>query len=201
MAALIKTKDLMIDVARQLFARFGVQNTTMNDIADAANRGRRTLYTYFKNKEEIYHAVIEKELEHLRRELEIARRVQLPPEDKLINMIYSHLEAMKTVVLRNGTLRADFFRDIWSVEKARAAFDLHEQHLLEEILLLGVEQGVFTIPHVPTMAYLLQNAIKGMEVPYISGHVRHRAGDNEYQQIRENVCHLIMRGIKKGEIE
>lgn len=198
MAALIKTKDLMIDVARQLFARFGVQNTTMNDIADAANRGRRTLYTYFKNKEEIYHAVIEKELGHLRRELDIARRVHLPPDDKLINMIYAHLEAMKAVVLRNGTLKADFFRDISSVEKARAPFDLYEQKLLEEILSVGVEQGFFEIPHVPTMAYLLQNAIKGMEVPYISGHIRHRSGDNEYQQIRENVCHLIMRGIRNS---
>lgn len=199
MTALSKTKDLMIDVARQLFARVGVQNTTMNDIADAANRGRRTLYTYFKNKEEIYHAVIHKELDHLRRELEIASRVRLSPEDKLINLIYVHLEAMKTVVLRNGTLRAEFFRDIWSVEKARVSFDLYEQKLIQDILEVGIEQGAFDIPHPATMAYLLQNAIKGMEVPYISGHARHRSGDNEYAQIRENVCHLITRGIRKQD--
>ncbi|MDO4707375.1 MAG: TetR/AcrR family transcriptional regulator [Porphyromonadaceae bacterium] len=198
MVMLVKTKDLMIDVARQLFARSGVQNTTMNDIADAAQRGRRTLYTYFKNKEDIYQAVIERELEHLRRELEIARRVPLPPDEKLINLIYAHLEAMKAVVLRNGTLRADFFRDIWSVQRARAEFDLYEQRLIEEVLLLGVEQGVFDIPHISTMAYLLQNAIKGLEVPFISGHVRHRSGDAEYQQVRENVCHLIMRGIRRS---
>lgn len=199
MATLVKTKDLMIDVARQLFARFGVQNTTMNDIADAAQRGRRTLYTYFKNKEDIYQAVIERELQHLRRELEIARRVALPADEKLINLIYAHLEAMKMVVGRNGTLRADFFRDIWSVERARVEFDLYEQRIIEEVLSSGVEQGLFDIPHIPTMAYLLQNAIKGMEVPFISGHVRHRSGDAEYQQVRENVCHLIMRGIGRSK--
>lgn len=199
MATLVKTKDLMIDVARQLFARFGVQNTTMNDIADAAQRGRRTLYTYFKNKEDIYQAVIERELQHLRRELEVVRRLPLSPDEKLIRHIYTHLEAMKTVVLRNGTLRADFFRDISSVERARAGFDLYEQRLLEEILTTGVDQGVFEVPHIPTMAYLLQNAIKGLEVPFISGHVRHRSGDAEYQQVRENVCHLIMRGIRRQE--
>ena len=38
-----KTRELMIDVARQLFAKIGVEKTTMNDIADAANKGRRTL--------------------------------------------------------------------------------------------------------------------------------------------------------------
>ena len=45
MATIVKTKDLMIEVARQLFARVGFTNTTMNDIADASKKGRRTLYT------------------------------------------------------------------------------------------------------------------------------------------------------------
>lgn len=61
MATIVKTKDLMIEVARQLFARVGFTNTTMNDIADASNKGRRTLYTYFRNKDEIFHAVIERD--------------------------------------------------------------------------------------------------------------------------------------------
>ena len=65
MATIVKTKDLMIEVARQLFARVGFTNTTMNDIADASKKGRRTLYTYFRNKDEIFHAVIERELERL----------------------------------------------------------------------------------------------------------------------------------------
>ena len=47
-----KTREMLIDVARQLFARMGVDNTTMNDIALASKKGRRTLYTYFKSKNE-----------------------------------------------------------------------------------------------------------------------------------------------------
>lgn len=191
-----KTKEHMIDVARQLFAKQGVQGTTMNDIADAAGRGRRTLYTYFKNKEEIFHSVVERELKHLKHELEVARRMMLPPEDKLINVIYVHLEAMKTVVLRNGSLRAEFFRDIWLVERARFELDVYEQKLIQDILDDGIKKGVFSIPHAPTMAYLLHNAIKGLEVPYISGYVRQRS-DGEYSQIRDNVIQLIFRGIRR----
>ena len=37
-----KTRDMLVDVARQLFARMGVDNTTMNDIAQAS---RCLLYT------------------------------------------------------------------------------------------------------------------------------------------------------------
>ena len=45
-----KTRTRLVDVARGLFAKQGLENTTMNDIAVASGKGRRTLYTYFKNK-------------------------------------------------------------------------------------------------------------------------------------------------------
>ena len=51
--AISKTRNLLVDVARQLFARNGVDDTTMNDIALASKKGRRTLYTYFKSKEDM----------------------------------------------------------------------------------------------------------------------------------------------------
>ena len=70
--AVSKTKAKLVDVARQLFAKMGVENTTMNDIALASKKGRRTLYTYFKSKEEIYTAVVESELEIL---LDVMKRV------------------------------------------------------------------------------------------------------------------------------
>lgn len=191
-----KTKSELVDVARKLFAERGLHGTTMNDIADASGRGRRTLYTYFKSKEDIYKAVISAELELFKHELEVARRINLPPEPKLINLIYVHLESLKTVVLRNGSLRAEFFRDIWHVEAARQPLDTYEQELIQEILDEGVSKGQFLIPHTPTMAYLLHNAIKGMEVPYISGYIRQKS-DSKFNQIRDNMMQLLLRGIRR----
>ena len=53
-----KTRQMFVDVARQIFAKKGIANTTMNDIAEASGKGRRTLYTYFKSKEDVYYAVV-----------------------------------------------------------------------------------------------------------------------------------------------
>ena len=39
-----KTERTFVDVARQLFAKNGLEGTTMNDIAVASGKGRRTLY-------------------------------------------------------------------------------------------------------------------------------------------------------------
>lgn len=199
MASLPKTKALMIDVARKLFARKGVNNTTMNDIADAASKGRRTLYTYFKSKSDIVQSIVEQELAHLHKELEIAKRLPMSPDEKLINLIYVHLETVRELVLRNGSLKAEFFRDIWQVERSRSEFDRKETNMIQDILEDGLRQGLFAISHPPTMAYLLQNAIKGMEVPYISGHLRLRT-EHEYELLRDSVVQLIFRGIRvKGQ--
>ena len=34
-----KTREMLVDVARQLFAKSGLENTTMNDIAIASRKG------------------------------------------------------------------------------------------------------------------------------------------------------------------
>ena len=114
--AVSKTRTRLVDVARGLFAKQGLENTTMNDIAVASGKGRRTLYTYFKNKEDIYFAVIETELEHLSAQLSEVANKRMDLEEKLVEIIYVHLHTIKEVVLRNGNLRAEFFRNIWMVE-------------------------------------------------------------------------------------
>ncbi len=195
MAGISKTKQQVIEVARELFARFGMQHTTMNDIADAAQKGRRTLYTYFRNKEDVLNAVIDIEIKELHREIEIAKRLNIAPEEKLFNLIRVHLEAIKRIVLRNGSLKAEFFRDIWLVEKARQPFDLYERNIIEMILTEGVNQKIFQIPHIQSMAYLLQNAIKGMEVAFICGHISPNKAES-FELIEENMKHLILQGIR-----
>ncbi len=189
-----KTRDMLVDVARQLFARMGVDNTTMNDIAQASNKGRRTLYTYFKSKNEIYLAVVESELDTLYRMLFEVAGKDLPADEKLITFIYTRLDAVKAIVFRNGTLRANFFRDIWRVEKVRKNFDQKETVLIREILEDGMRKGVFQMPDSTITAIVLHHCIKGLEVPYIRGQL----GDTIQERIkrRDNVINLIFNGIK-----
>lgn len=169
--AVSRTKAKLVDVARQLFAKMGVENTTMNDIALASKKGRRTLYTYFKSKEDIYMAVVESELDILSDMMKHVADKDVSPDRKIIEMIYTRLSAVKEAVYRNGTLRANFFRDIWRVEKVRKRFDAKEIQLFKDVLREGVEKGVFEIDDVDMTAALVHYSVKGIEVPYIRGHI------------------------------
>ena len=71
-------------------------------------------------------AVVESELEMLSTQMEKAASKPVSPDKKILELIMTHLDAIKMVVYRNGTLRADFFRDIWRVEAMRKEFDRKE---------------------------------------------------------------------------
>ncbi|MEG1658987.1 MAG: TetR family transcriptional regulator [Bacteroides sp.] len=192
-----KTKAKLVDVARQLFAKMGVENTTMNDIALASKKGRRTLYTYFKSKDDIYSAVVESELDILSDIMKRVAEKDILPDKKIIEMIYTRLDAVKEVVYRNGTLRAIFFRDIWRVEKVRKRFDAREIMLFKGVLEEGQKKGVFSIDDLDMTATLIHYCVKGIEVPYIRGHV---GANLDVETRKKYVANLVLGALHKTDI-
>ncbi len=190
-----KTRDMLVDVARQLFAREGVENTTMNDIAKASKKGRRTLYTYFKSKNEIYDAVVESELAHLVVGLHTVVPQNIAADEKLVKYVFRRMDAIKDVVFRNGTLRAEFFRDIWRVEQVRKQFDAQEIEILKKILTQGVNEGIFNVPNVEVGALVIHYSLRGLDVPYIRG-VFSELGITRLT-LRDYILSIVFNGIKK----
>ena len=190
----MKTREMLMEKARQLFAKSGFENTTMNDIAEASQRGRRTLYTYFRNKKEIYDAVIESELDSMYSQLKVTVDRETTASDKLLLFFVTRLEIIKQVVTRNGTLRGDFFRDIFRVENVRKTFDKKEIDFLRMILDEGVESDEFEIVDSMQTARILHFALKGLEVPYIRGVMTQNPND---RIDRITVANLIFKGITK----
>ncbi len=182
---------MLIEVARELFATHGKRNITMHDIAEASKKGRRTLYTYFNNKEEIFRAVIDKELNYLLEELTLISAENIDPDIKLRKHVITHLDAIKFVVNRNGSLRADFFRDIYQVERARRKIDMAEIELIRNILAEGIEKHIFKTMDIDLSSVVIFHAIKGLEVPYIRQNLT-----KAFEENKHNIVEFIFNGIK-----
>lgn len=189
-----KTRDRFIEVARSLFARQGVENTTMNDIATASDKGRRTIYTYFKSKTEIFNAVIESETDDLLKSLRLIAARPGNASDKLSEYVAVRLEKMKEVVSRNGSLRAGFFRDVRKVDRARNIIASKEISLLMSILQEGKDAGDFNMDNVKDTAIVITNMIHGMDVPYIRNTLAQYGIGKE--KIVSMVTDLIFNGIR-----
>lgn len=189
-----KTRDRFIEVARSLFARKGVENTTMNDIATASDKGRRTIYTYFKSKREIFNAVIESESDDLLKNLSSIVTKPISPEQKLREYVATRMETMREIVSRNGSLRAGFFRDVRKVDRARSVISKKEIKMLMRILHEGVALGEFDIPDIKEWAIIITNSIHGFDVPYIRNNLTEYGIDKK--DMSRMIADLILNGVR-----
>jgi AcrR family transcriptional regulator len=164
-----KTRQELVSAARKLFGKTGLKNTTMHDIAVESRKGRRTLYTYFKNKNEILDAVIAEEMEYVIKAVEKVVYLDLDPVEKFITYVITRMNTVREVVARNGSLHADFFMDVVRVELVRRKMEKLEVGFIETIFQEGCDSNLFHFEDVKQAAIFGHFVMRGIEVPYIRG--------------------------------
>jgi len=160
-----KYRDQIVRVSSEIFGKYGYKKTTMEEIARALRKGKSSIYYYFKSKEEIFEAVIEKEYQVLRSELSRAIKSTSDPEQRLRRYV---LVRMRTFENLSNYYNAIFNRDLDHfefIEKQRQKYDQSEIALLRYMLWLGVKSGHFNLANTGLTALAVQTALKGLERP------------------------------------
>ncbi len=188
----LKTREKLIEVARQLFAHKGVENTTMNDIAAASDKGRRTIYTYFKNKREIYNAVIERESENILEKLREVQQSNLPPAEKLALGLKRRFETVTQLSQRQDTIRSLFIRDFRRIEKIRRLVSEKEKEILQSILNEGIALEKFDPEQAKRLPALAKVLFQGNDYFNIKADAEERANSAE---LIDEAVNYIVKGI------
>ncbi len=150
----LKTREKLIEVARQLFAHKGVAKTTMNDIANASEKGRRTIYTYFRNKKEIYAAVLETESETMVAALREVAGGHGTPGERLAALIRFRIE--HNTVQSMSSLRSWLKLEPRRAERINHIVTEKNKQIIRNLLDEGCAAGEFR----PERCALLQDFLE-----------------------------------------
>jgi len=82
----------------ECFNRYGYDKTTLEDIGKACNLNKASLYYYYKNKEEIFHSVLQKEAIEYVDALEHQILTIKNPEKRILDMLAFRLEYYQKVL-------------------------------------------------------------------------------------------------------
>jgi len=82
-------RTLILNTAKSLFAQKGFFNASISDIVKLTNLPVGSIYTYFKNKEEIVRIIVEEGWEDLRSRMQIDFESSKNPNEKLQTIIDS----------------------------------------------------------------------------------------------------------------
>ncbi|PLR81194.1 TetR/AcrR family transcriptional regulator [Bacillus canaveralius] len=86
------TREMIMDAARDLFTAKGYQHVSMRQIATELKYSHGALYYHFKNKAELFYALVEKHFLMLDEKLDEVMNQQLEPKEKLKQIFLGYIE-------------------------------------------------------------------------------------------------------------
>jgi AcrR family transcriptional regulator len=186
-------RNSILRSARDLFAKFGYRKTTMEDIAQALRKGKSSLYYYFKNKEEIFQAVIDLEAEILEQRLREVVASEYTPRQKFNDYVIVRMETLRELKNYQKAMRDETYGDYHFLDDVRERSEKAEQDMLREIMEEGVTKGEFDIKNLRLAAIGVSTALRGLELPLFRGI------DNfdEFRLQLDNILSIMFYGILK----
>lgn len=187
-------KDGILKEARKLFQQFGIKKTTMEDIAKSMGKGKSTLYYYYCSKEDIFDAVILKEMDEVFHCVKQAVEKADSAEEKLKTFTLSKIKAVQKRANLYKIVRGEMQDTMRCMKHLHAEYDMQETKLVKEILVFGISNGEFAKEikkDLDILPSVMVSSLRGLE--------RDMFIDNKYAKLEsrmESIMGILMCGLK-----
>jgi AcrR family transcriptional regulator len=187
-------RETILQIAQEIFSKYGYKKTTLDDIANAVRKGKSSLYYYFNSKEDLFQAVIGKEVDILKQALEKVVFRSMDPEEKLREYILTKLATFRDLANLYNALENDVTA-IGFIDEIKTKNEKDEIRMIKRILIEGVRREKFHIDDLNLTAIGITTAIKGLEMPLSAGVY----GAFDIEMSVDNIVKIICYGIMKRE--
>jgi AcrR family transcriptional regulator len=188
-----EVRDYIVSVACKIFNRHGFKKTTMDEIAVTCHKGKSSIYYYFKSKEEIFRAVVEREADELKERLDRTIRKDDQAVDRLKAYILFRLHRVRSLENFYAALNEDSLSHMDFILEIRKNFDMEERMLVREILEDGMRNGSFQRTSSEIGAIAISTMMKGLELPLLLSE-EHKA---DREELLEDLIKVLFYGIIK----
>lgn len=159
-------KDDILKEAQKLFQQYGIRKTTREDIARAMGKGKSTLYYYFSSKEEIFDAVVIKEMDEVFDRVRQAVEKAESAEDKLRAYTLTKIRAVQKRANLYKIVKGEIQEGLRCMKHIHTEYDMQEVKLVKNILRFGVKNGEFSKAVAKEMDLLpsvIVSSLRGLE--------------------------------------
>jgi AcrR family transcriptional regulator len=137
------TRDDILEAAARIFSEKGFHAASMQDIADAVNLQKASLYHHFSSKQEILLALLDAALDILIENLEEVVSQPLPPDEKLRQAMISYLQTVADHQSFSAVLLLEYRSLDVDLRGRHAPRRDRFEHLWRELIKEGKDEGIF----------------------------------------------------------
>lgn len=155
--------SLIVEAARKRFAHYGLDKTTMNEIAADIGMSKASLYYYFPDKERLFVAVVEKELQQFEAVVDDIIKRQSKAAFKLKKYVLTRSDFLKSL-LNLAKLEKITVSQMISpaYDGLKNTFYKKDKQFIESILTIGIQQQEFSRMRVEEYAEVFIAALIGI---------------------------------------
>lgn len=159
---------MIIEASQKRFGLYGLEKTSMREIAEDLKLSKASLYYYFPDKESLYKAVVEKE--------------QTEFIAKITERIFS-IHEPEQLLLEYANARLSYFRTLLNLSRLRLEaysglkpgfmgtiqmFKEKEKEIIKKIFEEGIRNGKFFINDTDQTASLFLDLLRGLRISLIN---------------------------------
>jgi TetR/AcrR family transcriptional regulator len=179
-------EQIIIETAQKRFGLFGIEKTSMQEIADDLKLSKASLYYYFPDKERLYKAVIEKEQnEFIKKITEKVLSINEP--DMLLREYVNARLSYFHSLLNLSRLRLEAYSDLKPVfRETMILFKEKEKEIIIKIFNDGIRKGIFFIEEPDKTASLFLDLLKGLRISVVNDKKTLFIEQEEYDKLLYN---------------
>jgi AcrR family transcriptional regulator len=182
--------ELILDTASKMFGRYGIQKTSLHEIARMARVAKATIYNYFGSKDQIYLEVLNHEINNVIRKISTAVEDAISPKAKLRVFMHARFRYMKEAINILNLRRERIDELIPKTNNIRDRLFSKEMYILHSILEKGVNDGEFHISNVMLTAQAIGYALRGFETTWL-----HDESNAEIEKHLDSLFDILCKGI------
>jgi len=181
----------ILQAAQQLFQKHGYRKVTMDDVARAIGKGRSSLYYYYKNKDEVFDAVMDAEIREIMTEISRIVEQSATVEQKLraFGITKTKISRKKKSffdALETGMNQDEISQYVQRKQVIQKKIRKEEAILLNRVLAQGVQQN-----EIPAMDVKEQETIIFVFTSSLRGLKREMQQDNNYTRMEPAIEMLV----------
>ena len=186
-------REEVITAARDLFQRYGLIKTTMEDISKAAGKGKSTLYYYYANKDEIFNTVIKEDMEEVFTLVKMAVGRVATAVDKLRTFNTTRIKLVNQKAALYSIVFGEISDNPQLIRRLKKSYETRELELLKGILAFGMVNGEFKKideEDLDNLSYIMLSSLRGIERGLLEDNRIKKMGDR-LDFILDLLCHGI----------
>ena len=162
-----EVKAAILASAKRVFQKWGLNKTTMEDIAREAGKGKSTLYYYYKSKDEILEVLATSELRNIIHKAKSMISGETSAKEKLKKYITATLIEIKNTTSIYPLVKGEIKGKKEFIDKLSNQINVIEESIIMEILKEGHASGEFNFlrrDQLSKAANVIVGIIRGLEL-------------------------------------